>query len=134
MTQPFSDAALRAAPLPHASGFAALSAAILAAAHILLPSLEAGHRIETAQLSEAMAQAFGGTDAQGLWDWKSAYDACEAAQILFLDKYGVALSGRSAPSELTLIERVAALLPTHVPRARAATLSLSRSSARKRSF
>ena len=116
MTQPLSDAALCAAPLPHASGFAARSAAILAAAHILLPSLEAGHRIETAQLGEAMTQTFGGTDAHGLWDWKSAYDACEAAQNLFLDKYGVALSGRSAPSALTLIERVAALLPTHTRR------------------
>ncbi|WP_278983755.1 strawberry notch-like NTP hydrolase domain-containing protein [Sphingobium yanoikuyae] len=119
MTQPLSDAALCAAPLPRAPGFAARSAAIIAAAHILLPSLEAGHRIETAQLSEAMTQAFGGTDAQGAWDWKSAYDACEAAQILFLDKYSAALSGRCAPSELTLIERVAALLPTHTRRSEA---------------
>lgn len=57
MTQPLSDAALCAAPLPRAPGFAARSAAIIAAAHILLPSLEAGHRIETAQLSEAMTQS-----------------------------------------------------------------------------
>jgi len=116
MTQALHDAALSAASLTPAPGFTARSAALLVAARTLLPALEAGHPVETAQLRDAMTDAFGGSDAQGAWDWKCAYDACEAAQILFLQKYGTALSGRSAQNELTLIERVASLLPTHTRR------------------
>lgn len=65
--------------------------------------------------------AFGGSDAQGAWDWKSAYDACEVAQILFLRRYGAAMMSRgsSAARVLALIERVAALLPTHTRRSEA---------------
>ena len=33
-----------------------------------------------------MEHAFGGSDADGAWDWKSAYEACEAATVLFLRK------------------------------------------------
>ena len=116
MTQALHDAALSAASLTPAPGFTARGAALLAAARTLLPALEAGRPIETAQLRDAMTDAFGGTDAQGAWDWKCAYDACETAQILFLQKYGTVLSGRSAQNELALIERVASLLPTHTRR------------------
>lgn len=116
MTQCLSDAALCAAPLPVASAFMARARALLAAARSLLPVLEAGRAIDTAQLRDAMTSAFGGTDAQGAWDWKSAYDACEAAEILFLLRYGLAIVGRSPSSALALIERIAALMPTHTRR------------------
>ena len=42
-------------------------------------------------LRAAMEAAFGASDAAGAWDWKLAYDACEAATVLFLRKYGKAL-------------------------------------------
>lgn len=116
MTQILSDAALCAAPLPTAPGFALQGLALLAAARGLLPSLEAGRPIDAATLRAAMSQAFGGTDAEGAWDWKSAYDACEAAEILFLRRYGQTIIGRAPASALALIERVAALLPTHTRR------------------
>lgn len=116
MTQHLSDAALRAAPVPAASGFAARGVALLAAARGLLPSLEAGRPIDAAILRAAMVQAFGGSDAEGAWDWKSAYDACEAAEILFLRRYGQTIVGRAPASALALIERVAALPPTHTRR------------------
>ncbi|WP_298193094.1 strawberry notch-like NTP hydrolase domain-containing protein [Novosphingobium sp.] len=116
MTQPLSDAALRTAPSPAASGFATKGLALLAAARGLLPGLEAGRPIDSAVLRAAMADAFGGTDADGAWDWKSAYDACEAAEILFLRRYGQTITGRSPASALALIERVAGLLPTHTRR------------------
>src|SRR3546814_12646030 len=67
-----------------------------------------------------MTAAFGGTDVEGLWDWKSAYDACEAAEILFLRKYGGAILMRAAPSTLMLIDRLAKLLPTHTRRSETA--------------
>jgi hypothetical protein len=35
-----------------------------------------------------MEAAFGAPDAAGAWDWKTASDACEAATVLFLRKYG----------------------------------------------
>ncbi|KGB54717.1 Probably methylase/helicase [Sphingopyxis sp. LC81] len=89
----------------------------LAAEH-LLPSVEAGKRIEAARLRAAMAEAFGGSDAQGFWDWKAAYDACEAAQILFLRRYGDALAARypAAKMRLGAYERLAALFPTQTRR------------------
>lgn len=64
-----------------------------------------------------MTAAIGGTDAEGAWDWKSAYDACEVAQILFLRRFGPAIFSRGARSRsLALIERVSALMPTHTRR------------------
>src|SRR3546814_14428519 len=63
-----------------------------------------------------MTDAFGASDSEGAWDWKSAYDACEVAEILFLRRYGQAIVGRATPSALALIERIAALMPTRTSR------------------
>ena len=52
--------------------------AIIAAAQQLLPHLERGQRVDAAILRTAMEAAFGASDASGAWDWKTAYDACEA--------------------------------------------------------
>ncbi len=82
--------------------------------------LEAGRPVETAALREAMTASFGGTDAEGIWDWKTAYDVCEAAEILFLRRYGAAIISRAAPSALAMIERIAALFPTHTRRSESA--------------
>ncbi|NYJ13089.1 putative RNA methylase [Rhizobium leguminosarum] len=65
-----------------------------------------------------MTDAFGGSDAEGVWLWKDAYEACEVAQVLFLKTFGAAITARannpqSAPSMLT---RVARLVPTHTRR------------------
>ena len=62
------------------------SAGILQAARLLLPDLERGRRIDAGVLRFAMETAFGASDAAGAWDWKTAYDACEAATVLFLRK------------------------------------------------
>jgi hypothetical protein len=69
-----------------ASGDAAVR--IIAAAGLIVPQLERGHRIDAAGLRVAMEMAYSGSDADGAWDWKSAYDACEAATVLFLRKFG----------------------------------------------
>src|SRR5690606_31765108 len=66
-------------------------ASILVAAGQILPHLERGRRVDAAILRSAMEKAFGASDASGAWDWKTAYDACEAATVLFLRKYGKAL-------------------------------------------
>ena len=71
------------------------AAAILAAAEQLLSHLEHGQRVEATTLRAAMESAFGASDATGAWDWKTAYDACEVATVLFLRKYGKALFRKS---------------------------------------
>lgn len=86
--------ALAAAPAVAASPLASpsdIARCIGAAAHHLLPHLEQGRQVDAAILRAAMEQAFGGSDASGAWDWKAAYDTCEAASVLFLRKYGKVL-------------------------------------------
>jgi hypothetical protein len=80
--------------------------------------LARGERIATAQLRRVMEEAFGGSDAEGRWSWKLAYEACEAAQVLFLRRYGAALLRRpgGAQALLAAIQRLADLLPTQTRR------------------
>ncbi|PBC09398.1 strawberry notch family protein [Mesorhizobium sp. WSM3859] len=94
------------------------AAAIHTAALRLVPHLERGQRIEAALLRGAMETSFGASDASGAWDWKMAYDACEAATVLFLRKYGKPLFRKAAcpAARLTALTKIAALLPTHTRR------------------
>ena len=59
-------------------------AALVTAARLLVADLEHGRIIDAQTLRNAMSAAFGGSDAEGAWNWKTAYNACEAAQIRFL--------------------------------------------------
>lgn len=92
--------------------------AIIAAARALLPLLEKGVAIDARSLRDAMETAFDGSDSEGCWDWKAAYEACEVAQLLFLRKYSTAFTKRAADpvALLVMIEKVSALLPTHTRR------------------
>jgi hypothetical protein len=94
------------------------SATIFAAAGRLLPHLERGERVDAAALRSAMEAAFGASDTTGAWDWKTAYDACEAATVLFLRKYGRALFHKAGTpvSRLSALSKIAGLLPTHTQR------------------
>jgi len=114
---PATVAANAAAPIPLASE-PDTAAAILAAAQLLLPHLERGQRIDAPALRHAMETAFGGSDAAGAWNWKTAYEACEAATVLFLRRFGKALlrKGGSPAASLPLLGRIAALMPTHTRR------------------
>ncbi|KAB2726505.1 strawberry notch family protein [Brucella anthropi] len=106
--------------LPDVSDIPAVdtASAIHHAALLLLPRLERGQRVDAAALRGAMETAFGASDSSGAWDWKTAYEACEAATVLFLRKYGKALF-RKAGSQaacLPLLAKIAGLLPTHTRR------------------
>ncbi|SMH26280.1 strawberry notch family protein [Mesorhizobium australicum] len=92
--------------------------AIYQAAAQLLPFLEQGKPITTAALGGAMTESFGGTDAQGFWVWKDAYEALETAQILFLRRFGSTILSRSSSPQaaLAMMKRIAELLPTHTRR------------------
>jgi hypothetical protein len=85
-----SSAALQAAPPSPVFTFG-VAGNVFAAAKLLLPHLERGRPVDSGVLRAAMEAAFSASDATGAWDWKTAYDACEAATVLFLRKYGKAL-------------------------------------------
>ena len=94
------------------------AAAILHAARLLLPALERGQAVDAAILRAAMEAAFGTTDAAGTWVWKDAYEASEAAQLLFLRRHGPAMRARagSPAGMLAMLAKLAALVPTHTRR------------------
>ncbi len=94
------------------------AAAILHAARLLLPALERGQALDAAILRAAMEAAFGTTDAAGTWVWKDAYEACEAAQVVFLRRHGPAMRARagSPAAMLAMLAKLAALTPTHTRR------------------
>ncbi|BCG97798.1 strawberry notch family protein [Mesorhizobium sp. 131-2-1] len=92
--------------------------AIHQAAKHLLPFLEQGEPVTTAALRTAMTTSFGGSDAQGFWVWKDAYESLEVAQVLFLRRFGPAILSRSTTPQamLAMMKRIADLLPTHTRR------------------
>jgi predicted RNA methylase len=94
------------------------AASVAEAAQLLLPHLERGQRVDATVLRTAMETAFGASDASGAWDWKTAYDASEAATVLFLRKYGKTLFRKAGPpsAALPMLARIAGLLPTHTRR------------------
>jgi len=114
-----SAAAFAAAPSTARAG-SPLDAglALVAAAKLLVTDLERGSAIDADTLRAAMISAFGASDAEGAWSWKTAYDACEAAQILFLRKFGPAMRDRAgSPSAfLAMLDKVAARIPSHTRR------------------
>jgi predicted RNA methylase len=97
---------------------AVVASAVVRAARQLLADLERGRRIDATALRNAMEAAFGAADSSGAWNWKTAYDACEAATVLFLRRYGAAMRAKAASpaAMLPLLMRIASLLPTHTRR------------------
>ena len=65
-----------------------------------------------------MTDCFCGTDAEGHWIWKDAYEALEVAQVLFVRKFGAAIRARSASPQaaLAMMAKIARLVPTHTRR------------------
>jgi predicted RNA methylase len=94
------------------------AAPLFDAARLLLPHLERGQRIDASVIRAVMDSAFGGSDAEGAWDWKTAYDACEAATVLFLRKFGPVMRSRagSDAAMAPMLAKIASLLPTHTRR------------------
>ena len=91
---------------------------LIHAATLLAQLLGQGRAVDSRSLRSAMQTAFCGSDAEGAWVWKDAYEACEAAQVLFLRKFGAAMRARasSAPAMLEMLTRLAARLPSQTRR------------------
>ena len=91
---------------------------IFSAGASLLRRLEEGRAIDARALRDAMTAAFGGTDADGAWLWKQAYEASEVATTLLLRRFGPAMIARAAnpAGVLALIARIALLEPPQTRR------------------
>jgi predicted RNA methylase len=111
-------AAIAASRTASASEASCRASALIQAARLLLPALERGQPIDAVVLRAAMEKAVGVSDSEGAWDWKSAYDASEAAAVLFLRKFGSAMAARagSAAAFLTMLTKMVRLLPSHTRR------------------
>ena len=94
------------------------SRGIYGAAVALVPVLETGKRIDRHALREALEASFGGSDAGGCWSWKDAYEAAEAATVLFIGRYARALKlyERSIADGIRRVERIAACEPPQTRR------------------
>src|ERR1700752_3034761 len=81
---------------------------LIHAATLLAQLLGQGRAIDSRALRSAMETAFCGTDAEGAWVWKDAYEALEAAQVMFLPKLGPATPPRRgwAPAMLEMLTRL----------------------------
>ena len=112
-------ASVRVVPdAPEPRGVPAKPRALLAAAAALLPRLEAGQALDAPTLREVLTRAFGGSDAQGVWVWKDAYEAAEAALVLFLKRWGRTMRREAGSPEgmLAMLDALAALEPSHTRR------------------
>ena len=123
--QPAAGASARP-PLPPVSAPAPSAPdgppAPLDAARRLLPALEAGRPLDASTLRDAMTRAYRASDAEGAWGWKDAYEAAEAAVVLFVQRYGRAMRRRAGAGTagnrtmLAMLAAVAALEPSHTKR------------------
>jgi predicted RNA methylase len=115
---PASVAGIAAASLPATPTSLDKAGALAGAAQHILLHLERGRCVDASVLRAAMENAFGASDADGGWDWKTAYDAGEAATVLFLRKFGPAMRARadSPIAMLPMLAKIAGRLPTHTRR------------------
>lgn len=116
MTESLAGGAV-AAPVSMRAAANIASAAVRAARQ-LLTDLERDRRIDVGVLRSAMKAAFGASDADGAWNWKTAYDTCEAATVLFVRKFGPVMRSKpgSTVAMLPLFARIANCLQTHTRR------------------
>ena len=94
-----------------------ISHPLIQVAHQLLPILKQGQTITNTLVSCLMAESFGGSDAEGNWLWKDAYEALEIAQILLIQQQGKELLNQSNHlAILQEIEQIHRLCPTQTKR------------------
>ena len=86
---------------------------LIHAATLLAQLLGQGRALDSRALRSAMEPHSAASDAEGAWVWKDAYEALEAAQVLFLRKFGAPMRSRagSAAAMLEMLTRLAARLP-----------------------
>jgi len=94
------------------------SSNIVAAAKALSPHLARSRALDRKLVSSIMTLCFGGTDADGRWSWRDAYDAIEAALVLQIRRLAPQVGLlEDAPAEIALmLDELTALCLTHTRR------------------
>jgi hypothetical protein len=72
--------------------------------------------VTAAVLSQLMSREMGGTDANGHWQWKDAYEALEIGLVLHLRKHGKERLSSERHQALQWLAELQAKLPTHTRR------------------
>jgi protein-L-isoaspartate O-methyltransferase len=106
---------MSASPSLFAAPVADKPANIIAAAKALLPHLGRSRILDKRLISNTMELCFNGTDAEGAWSWRDAYDAVEAAIVLQIRRLAPQV-GRveDAPAQIAaLLAGLTDLAPTH---------------------
>ena len=88
-------------------------------AHKLAKFISQSERISTQIMTELMSEHFGGSDAQGKWIGKDAYDALELAIVLYLKQNGANFLQMDADKALEQLLELQMSLPTHTRRSQA---------------
>ncbi|OYX34564.1 MAG: methylase [Brevundimonas subvibrioides] len=94
------------------------AANVLAAARVLAVPLARSRPLDRRRVADVMTTAFGGTDADGAWCWRDAYDAIEAATVLQVRRLAPQIARlEEAPAEIAaLLASVSALGLSHTRR------------------
>ncbi|GEM_PF-3340790 len=97
--------------------------ALVMVAQTLVVHLAKGRVVDGPALRAAMESALGASDAQGSWNWKDAYEAVEAAQVLgrysrvmFARREGSGASSRHAVEIGALLPRAQPNVPKQAAR------------------
>lgn len=105
-------------PIFAGSAKADKSADIVAAARAFAPHLSRSRVLDRKLVANTMTLCFGGTDAEGLWSWRDAYDAIEVATVLQMRRLAPQI-GRveDAPAEIAaMLAQLTDLTLTHTRR------------------
>lgn len=87
---------------------------LIRVANELVPILEQRQPITNNLVSHLMSETFGGSDAEGYWLWKDAYETIEAAQVMLIQQQGRELLNQSNHFDaFEEIDQIHRLCPTH---------------------
>lgn len=112
----FSSAALADTTSPIVSVQPSRCEALYQVSGSVLHRLIKGQSFDAGFLSAAMTAQFGGTDAQGHWQWKDAYEAVEMALVRFVQQFSGVLRKLPAERMLAMLVRLHAFCPTQTRR------------------
>ena len=89
---------------------------LIAVGHQIARLLAEETQVNAAVISQLMSREMGGTDANGRWQWKDAYEAVEIGLVLHLRKHGKQILSCDRHQALQWLSELQAKLPTHTRR------------------
>ncbi|MFM6326624.1 MAG: hypothetical protein ACKPGF_02535 [Microcystis panniformis] len=89
---------------------------LVAVGHQIARLLAEEHLVGSEILSHLMSREMGGTDANGHWQWKDAYEALEIGLVLYLRQHGREILSGNRHQALQWLSEIQAKLPTHTRR------------------